>query len=444
MSKAASEAAIDRVLSFSREADIEGVIVSTMSGLTRFADSAIHQNVYEENSLLMVRVAIGDRVAGARTNVLTASAVDETVRKAIHIAKATPPDPAFPGFAEPQPPLRANGRFVEATAQATPVDRARRVRTFVEATRGLRAAGALETESREIILGNSRGVRAVGRFTGASFVAVVDGGDATGYVEGFDGDLGALSMEDLGRRAVQKVAAGRAPRPLPPGSYTVILEPAAVGLMLNYLGYYTFNGKAVHEGRSYLAGKLGQSIADSRLSVWDDATDPRTIGIPFDFEGVPKRKVVLIDRGVAQTPVYDRRTAKLAGTATTGHALPQPNAYGPVPTNLFLSTGTTSFDEMLASTDRGVLVTRFHYVRVVDPLRTIITGMTRDGTFLIEGGKIASGVKNLRFNQSIIDTLASVEAIGAQGRLSSESYIGAAWVPPLKVRAFNFSSATTF
>ncbi len=443
MSKAATDAAIDRMLSFSREADIEGVIVSTTSGLTRFADSAIHQNVYEENSLLMVRVAVGDRVAGARTNVLTASAVDETVRKAIHIAKATPPDPAFAGFAEPQP-LRATGRFIEATAHATPVDRARRVRTFVEATRGLRAAGALETESREIVMGNSRGVRLAGRLTGASFVAVVDGGDATGYVEGFDGDLTALSMEDLGQRAVQKVAAGRVPRPLPPGSYTVILEPAAVGLILNYLGYYTFNGKATHEDRSYLAGRLGQSIVDPQLSIWDDATDPRTIGIPFDFEGVPKRKIVLIERGVAKTPVYDRRTAKLAGTTSTGHALPQPNAYGPVPTNLFLSTGTASFEQMLASTDRGVLVTRFHYVRVVDPLRTIITGMTRDGTFLIEGGKIASGVKNLRFNQSIIDTLASVEAIGVEGRLSSESYLGAAWVPPLKVRAFNFSSATTF
>ncbi len=443
MSTAATTAAIDRVLSFSREADIEGVIVSTMSGLTRFADSAIHQNVYEENFLLMVRVAVGDRVAGARTNTLTASAVDETVRKAIHIAKATPPDPAFAGFAEPQP-LLADGRFVEATAHATPVDRARRVRTFVEVTSGLRAAGALETESREIIMGNSRGVRVAGGLTGASFVAVVDGGDATGYVEGFDGDLTALSMEDLGQRAVQKVAAGHAPRPLPPGSYPVILEPAAVGLMLNYLGYYTFNGKAAHEGRSYLAGRLGQSIVDPQLSVWDDATDPRTIGISFDFEGVPKRKIVLIDHGVAKTPVYDRRTAKLAGTASTGHSLPQPNAYGPVPTNLFLSTGTTSFEQMLASTDRGVLVTRFHYVRVVDPLRTIITGMTRDGTFLIEGGKIASGVKNLRFNQSIIDALASVEAIGVDGRLSSESYLGAAWVPPLKVRAFNFSSATTF
>lgn len=251
-------------------------------------------------------------------------------------------------------------------------------------------------------------------------------------------------MEQLGQRAVAKVNASRAPRTLPPGSYPVILEPAAVGLILGYLGWYTFNGKAVHEGRSYLAGKLGQPIIDPRLSVWDDAMDPRTIGVTFDFEGVPKRKTMLIDQGVARAAVYDRRTAKLAGTTSTGHALPQPNAFGAVPANLFLSPGTATVDEMLASTERGVLVTRFHYVRVVDPVRTIITGMTRDGTFLIEGGRIVAGIKNVRFNQSMIETLASVDAIGAAGALSGESYTGVAWTPALKVKAFNFSSATTF
>ncbi len=443
MKSADALAIADRALSVSHEGETEAVVISTVSGLTRFADSAIHQNVYEENASVMVRVVISDRVAGARTNQVTPNALEETVRRAVATAKMTPPDPDYPGLAPPQP-VPPGGRFVDATAEATPTDRASRVRTFVEATRGLRAAGALETEAHEIVVANSRGVRASGHFTLTSFVAVVDGGDATGYVEASDSALDALSMERLGERARTKVSAGRSPRELATGQYPVILEPAAVALMLNYLGYGTLNGKAVHEGRSYLTGRLGQRIIDERLSIWDDATDPRTVGVPFDFEGVPKRKLVLIDRGVAQTAVYDRRTAKLAGTESTGHALPQPNAFGPVPTNLFLSTGTASAEEMLASTDHGVLITRFHYVRIVDPVRTTITGMTRDGTFLIEGGRIVGGVKNLRFNQSIVDTLASVEAIGAEGVLSAESFSGASWVPSLKVRAFNFSSATTF
>ncbi len=443
MTQAEAWAILDRVLSLSRANETEVVLVSAVSGLTRFADSAIHQNVYEENAALMVRVVVGNQVAGVRTNQLTASAVDETVRRAISIAQATPPDLAFPGLAEPRP-MPADGRFVAATAEATPADRAARVRAFVEASGGLRAAGALETEAREIVVANSRGVRATGRTTLASFIAVVDGGDATGYVEAYDADLAALSMEPLARRAHGKVSAGHFPREIPPGQYSVILEPAAVALLLNYLGMITFNGKAVQEGRSYLVGKIGQAIIDEQLSLWDDATDPRTIGVPFDYEGVPKRKLMLIDRGIARAAVFDRRTAKLAGTESTGHALPQPNAFGAIPTNLFLSTGEASLEAMVASTHRGLLITRFHYVRVVDPLRTVITGMTRDGTFLIEGGRIVGGVKNLRFNQSIIDALAHVEAIGAEGVLSAEGFGGATWVPALKVRAFNFTSTTTF
>ncbi len=438
-----SLALVERVLRISRADETEAILITTSSGLTRFADSAIHQNVYEENSTLLLRVVVGNRVAGVRTNRLTPSEVDEAVHKAISIAHATPPDPAFPGLAERQL-ISGDGRFLEATAHATPADRATRVRAFVEPTGGLRAAGALETEAREILVGNSRGVRAAGRLSAASFVAVVEGGDATGYVEAADADLQALSMDQLGRRAQAKVLAGRAPRALAPGQYAVILEPAAVALMVSYLGLMAFNGKAVVEGRSFLVGRIGQRVIDERLSLWDDATDRRTIGVPFDFEGVPKRKLVLVDRGVARAAAFDRRTAKLAGTESTGHALPQPNAFGPVPTNLFLSTGAATAEDLVASTDRGLLVTRFHYVRVVDPLRTTITGMTRDGTFLIEGGKITAGVKNLRFNQSIIDALASVEAVGADGDLSAESYPGATWVPALKVGAFNFTSATTF
>ncbi len=435
-------AIVEKVLKLSSADETEAVVRASTSGLTRFAESTIHQNVYDENAVLMLRVALGTRVAGVRTNQLDARGLERAMREAIAIANATPPDPLFAGMADPLP-IPSGGRYIEATAHATPMDRAMRVRAFVDATPGLRVAGALETEAHEIVVGNSRGVRATSRLTQASFTSVVDGGDATGYVEAYDADLNGLVMETLGHRAMAKVQAGRSPRGVPPGQYRVILEPPAVALMVSYLGSMTFNGKAVQEGRSFLVGRIGQQVVDARLSLWDDATDPRTIGVPFDFEGVPKRKLVLIDRGIARSAVYDRRTAKLAHTENTGHALPQPNAFGPIPTNLFLSTGTTPLERMIASTERGLLITRFHYVRVVDPLRTIITGMTRDGTFLIEGGQIVGGVKNLRFNQSIIEALANLDAIGTEGTLSTEGFAGAAWVPALQVRGFHFTSGTT-
>ncbi len=443
MSTAELMTTVEKVLSLSPADETEAVLTTTASGLTRFADSAIHQNVYEENAALLLRVVVDNRIAGVRTNQLVPSALERAVTEAMTIARATPPDPTFPGLADPQP-IPPGGRFVEATAQATPMDRAALVRRFVEGCSGLRAAGALETEAHEVVMGNSRGVRATGRFTQASFVSVVDGGDATGYVEAYDADLKALPIEALARRAQAKVEGGRSPRAMLPGQYQVVLEPAAVALLISYLGFLVFNGKAVLEGRSFLAGRIGQQVVDERISLWDDATDPRTIGVPFDFEGVPKRKTFLIERGVARSAVFDRRTARLAGTESTGHALPQPNAYGPVPTNLLLSTDSASLEQMIASTERGLLITRFHYVRVVDPLRTVITGMTRDGTFLIEGGQVVGGIKNLRFNQSIIEALANLEAIGHAGVLSSEGFSGAAWVPALKVKAFHFTSGTTF
>lgn len=434
---------VEQVLKLSRADETEAVVVARASGLTRFASSVIHQNVYEEDAVLLLRVAVGNRIAGFRTNRLSRDGLQDAVDRALAIARLTPPDPAFPGLADPKP-VPSDGRFVLSTAEASPDDRASRVRTFVEMCGDVQASGALETEAARVAIGNTRGVRAEASQTQASFVSVVDGGDATGFVEAADADLRKLSVESLAHRAMSKVMMGRRPREIPAGRYTVILEPPAVGLIMNYLGFVVFNGKAIQEGRSYLVGRLGQRIVDERISLWDDATDPRTIGLPFDLEGVPKRKVMLIEQGIARSGVYDLRTAKLAGTESTGHALPQPNAFGPIPMNLFLSTGEKTLDDLIQSTDRGLLITRFWYVRVVDPLQTVITGMTRDGTFLIEGGQIVGGVKNLRFNQGMIETLANMEAIGAEAALSGEDFFGKAFAPSLKVREFNFTGTTTF
>ena len=433
---------LDEAVDCSSADETEAVLIAGAAGLTRFADSRIHQNVVGENVELLLRVAVGGRVAGFRTNRLSEANVKAAVERAAEIARQTPADPDFPGLPGPADGPLAGDVAVRATAEATPRARAERVRLFVDACGGASAAGALETGVVAVAVANSRGLRAYARRSRAALVSVVQQGEGSGYVQTVDADLDHLDLAALGRRAGEKARAGGEPADLEPGTYPVVLEQPAVALMLSYLAMTTFNGKAVLEGRSALATRMGQQVMDPGVQIWDDAADPRTIGQPFDYEGVPKRRLDLVRDGVAVGAAYDSRTARRAGVPNTGHALPQPNAFGPVPTNLLMAPGEASLDQLIASVDRGVLITRFHYVRVVHPARTVITGMTRDGTFLIEGGRITRSLRNLRFNQSMLDAFAAVGAIGAEGRLVGEEM--AVYAPPVLVDEFTFTSRTLF
>ncbi|MDQ7849167.1 MAG: metallopeptidase TldD-related protein [Armatimonadota bacterium] len=433
---------LEEVVDRSPADQTEGVLVARRAGLTRFAGSRIHQNVVEEDAHLLLRVVVDGRVAGLRTNRLVHTEMNQVLARAVAIARQIPPDPDFPGLpAPPGGPLVYEGS-VPATAEATPHRRAEAVRHFVQACGESPAAGALETGVFALAVVNSRGVRAYGRRSRASLVAVVQEGEGSGYVQAIDADLDRLDLTSLGALAAARARAARHPVDLEPGTYPVILEPPAVGLMLAFLAMTTFNGKAVLEGRSALATRLGQRVMDPRVQIWDDATDPRTIGLPFDFEGLPKRRLDLVREGVAVGVAYDSRTAHRAGVPNTAHALPQPNPFGPMPTHMLMAPGRRSLEELVAATERGLLVTRFHYVRVVHPARTLITGMTRDGTFLVEGGRIVRALRNLRFNVSILEVFAAVEEIGANGRLVGEEL--AVFAPPVAVRRFTFTGLTPF
>jgi predicted Zn-dependent protease len=245
----------------------------------------------------------------------------------------------------------------------------------------------------------------------------------------------------VGAAAADKAVRSERPRPLDPGTYPVILEPAASGTLLLFLAWIGFSGKDVLEGRSCLAGKQGQPVAAPSVSIWDDGTDPRTLGATFDFEGMPKKRTELIREGVFVDAVYDRRTAKRADHpgGSTGHGLPAPNPDGPIPLNLFMGEGEASVPDMIEATDRGVLVTRFHYTNVVNPIESSITGMTRDGTFLVEHGEIVGPVLNFRFTQSILDALSNTSMVGTPAALQSEFFFSAAHAPALKIDAFHFS-----
>jgi len=212
-----------------------------------------------------------------------------------------------------------------------------------------------------------------------------------------------------------------------------------VSTLVGFLAWVGFGGRALHEGRSCFTGREGQQVAAPTVSIYDDATAPGTLGLTFDFEGVPRSRVDLIRDGIFLGGVYDRRTAKLAGTQTTGHALPPPNPEGPFPLNLFIEPGPSNLEEMIAATERGLLVTRFHYTNIVHQVESTITGMTRDGTFLIEDGQVTKPVKNLRFTQSILEALSHTEMIGRDTELASEFFFSASRVPALKISSFNFS-----
>jgi predicted Zn-dependent protease len=282
--------------------------------------------------------------------------------------------------------------------------------------------------------------------TYADINTVIMSDTSAGYASALAMDVNDLDFEALGQEAVEKCLHSRNPRALEPGEYTVILEPYAVQDLVMMMAYTGLGAVAWQEGRSFLVGKLDQRIVDHRISIWDDGLSPAGIPMPFDFEGVPKQRVDFIEAGVARGVVYDSyRAAKEEGQASTGHALPAPNSMGPFPTNIFMGTGDATLADMIANTERGIYVTRFHYTRPVEPTQVVITGMTRDGTFLIENGEIAYPIKNLRFTQGYVEALNHVEAIGREvALLSGFGGFMRTSTPALKLNSFNFTGATEF
>jgi predicted Zn-dependent protease len=292
----------------------------------------------------------------------------------------------------------------------------------------------------ELALANSEGQFCWAPSSLASITTVVSGGEGgNGFAETFAAKRSEVEAGAIGERAAGKAVASQRPRDLDPGRYTVVLEPSAVSTLVGFLAWIGFGGRTLVEGRSCFSGKEGRRVAAPTISIYDDPLSPLTLGTPFDFEGVPRRRVDLIREGVFLGGVYDMRTAKEAGTETTGHALPPPNPEGPFPLNLFLEPGDASLDEMIRTTERGVLVTRFHYSNVVHPVESTITGMTRDGTFQIENGEIGPPVKNFRFTQSILEALTNTTAIGRDTELASEFFFSASRVPALRIEGFHFT-----
>jgi len=411
--------------------------------LTRFANNGIHQNVFEHVVTVSVRTVTGGRTARATTNRLDEDSLRATIEASLSLAHSEPRDPRLlpmPGRQR----YRAVNRFIKATAALTPEERACAVRLACDlaAKKGQVAAGIFSSGQSQTAVGNSRGLFAPYSETHSQFSITMQEDPAASWAKADSADVREMHPQKLAERASEKAHLAVKTTELAPGRYTVILEPAAVLDLVGFM-FYDFAATAVRDKRSCLNNRMGKQLLGKNISISDDVFHPLQKGAPFDGEGMPRQRVLLLDRGVPKNLVYSRASAKIARRKPTGHGFALPNEYGEAPMNLVFGGGDSSVEKMMASTDRGLLVTRLWYIREVDPYEKVMTGMTRDGLFFVENGKVTGAVKNFRFNQSLIEMLNNVELMGPAVRATGEESFEMV-VPAMKVRDFHFSEVTKF
>jgi PmbA protein len=450
-----------RIKKFSAADEVEVLIAGGRSALTRFANNTIHQNVAEENYVVSVRSVMGGKTARATTNKFDDASLKRVVESAESITRVQHPDtdllpmvtPAEVGDGAPPP-----SRYFEETAAITPQDRAEGVREIVAVAKKhkLTTAGIFSTsESLEAIF-NSRGVARFHTQTSSEISVTMLAGNSWGWQKANYPSVERLDPFLLAETAAKKARASADPKELAPGKHTVILEPAAVLDLAGFM-FWDFGGLAILDQRSFLTNRVGEKVFGGNINIFDDVRHPLQSGPSFDGEGVRRQRVQLVDRGVARQLVYARGTAekmrksehahKVGEILPTGHGFPLPNEIGEAPMNIVIEDASESepksVEQMVAGTERGVLVTRLWYIREVDPYEKILTGMTRDGTFYVEDGKLRHGVLNFRFNESLLHMLSNVVEMGTPVRASGEESFDMV-VPAMKVKDFNFTEVTKF
>jgi predicted Zn-dependent protease len=431
----------ERVLELiSPDVEAEVTVTTGTEALTRFATGFIHQNVADEVRRVHLRLAVDGRVAEATTSQVDDDALGHLVRSALDAAALRPVDPGWPGLA-PVADAPTVDHWDDATADAPPAERAVRVGAFVKAADGLETAGFCSTEGLEVAFTNSAGQRLTGRTSSAQLDGIARTGTSDGSERAASVRLADLDGASLGAEATRRARDTADAEDLEPGTYEVVLSPSCVVNVLAFLAIYGFNGRAVEEGRSF--ARVGEDQFDPAISVADDVAHPKAVGVGFDAEGTPKRRHELVSGGVTTGLAHDRRTAKALGAESTGHALPGGGSFGALPANLVLDAGGATPEELVASVGRGLLVTDFWYTRVLDPRTIVVTGLTRNGVWLVEDGRIVRPVTNLRFTQSFVDALGpgAVKGVGADQTLVAGATFGfgAYVVPSLHLASWNFT-----
>jgi predicted Zn-dependent protease len=458
LDKSKAQELFDRIRKFCTSAELEMIFSGTKHSVTRFANNTIHQNVAEINEVASIRVAFDGKTARATTNRFDEESLKRAAVSAENIAKVQEPD------ADRLPMAKADEgkltsppqRWFEPTAAITPADRADAVAKIVEVAKRnkLVTAGIYSsTQTAEAVV-NSNGLNAFHRQTAAEVSITMLADDSSGWQKANFTEVSKLDPLRLAEIAAKKARDSRGPKELAPGKYTVILEPAAVLDLVGFM-FWDFGGMAILDQRSFLNNRIRTKLFGDNITIVDDVSHPLQSNAPFDGEGVRRERVSLVEDGVIRNLVYARATAekmrksefaaKVGEIRVTGHGFPLPNEMGEAPANIVFVTpgGEQTVEQMIAGTERGILITRLWYIREVDPYEKILTGMTRDGTFLIEDGKVTYGIRNFRFNQSLIEMLNHVETLGKPVRASGEEAFDMV-VPAMKVNGFNFTEVTKF
>lgn len=437
--------AVKALASVPSGAEAEIVATGSEIRLARFSNNEVHQNSVMSNVDFTVRVALGQKVGMVRTN--NAESLPDAVRRAVGVAERLPDSRIFAGFAHPA--AYAQGAwYCKATEEFAPsgmVDAAMIAASKATAI-GAKAYGTVRTSLFSTLVMNNLGVKAYDAGTAAYYkvVGMSDEG-GTGIAEQVSPDAGRIDFEAIASRAMDKCARSANPGQIEAGEYEAVLEPNAVATMLSVLSMCGINGMNYHEGKSFASGRMGQQVTNPLVTIVDDGLCADTIKMPFDYEGVPRQRVEIIKNGMVSGMLFDSASAKLAGVRSTGHAMPPGAQFANQAMHLRLKAAEASLDDMIRSVRKGILITRFHYVNPIHQVKTMFTGMTKDGTFLIENGAITRPLKNLRFTDSILGgVLANVELIGKETELfgGDAAVPGGYVVPAVKTARFNFTGTT--
>lgn len=436
------------VINKSEAEQTEAVYIGSQSGLTRFANSYIHQNVAQTNNTIYFRTAVDGKVGVASTNSFKKVDLLRALNNSLQIAKHQPPNPDFKGFPKPCKYKKIQ-TFFEPTAKYTPKQRAEVIRKFCRESDkfDLEIAGAFSTSTSELAVVNSNGLAAYQPVTAASINVVAMSDTSSGFASGLSRRVVKIPFDSIIQTAIKKCVDSKNPEDIEPGKYDVVLEPEAIAEIMNWMTYIAYGAKPFMENTSFLSKKIGKKVMGTDVTIYDDAANTSGLAVPFDFEGVAKRKVFMVKKGIANSPVYDSLYAGKAKVRSTGHALIPDSGEGPMAGNIFIAAGKKSKESLIAGVKNGILVTRFHYINgLLDTTKALMTGMTRDGTFRIKNGKIVGGVKNMRFTESITKAFSRVGGISKETRLVSNWWddFGCCSSPTMLIKRFNFSGKTEF
>ena len=434
---------LGRALAAARADEADAVFVSTDRNISRFANSSVHQNMSEMTAELTLRVVIGNAIGVASTTTFDHDGIQRMCDLAREAARHSQPLPGFKGLHRGGDDVRSLHTFDDRTAGIAVANKARQLKTMFDRGRenSVEFAGSYTTASMSVACANTHGVQRHCRVTSADATVIALGAKTSGYATACARAAADVDIAALGQEATEKatLCAGSS-EDIEPGTYDIIVEPAAIAEVLDWMNMITFSGQSFEDQSSFFVGNIGEHKLSSQLTLSDDPTDESFLPFPFDLEGFARRRVTLIERGTIRTPVVDKAYADRLGIAPTGNCWHLGAPEHGSAFHLAIDPGDASREELIASTKLGIWVTRFNYVNgLLDPRSALMTGTTRDGTFLVRNGEVVSRLPNLRWTQSMVEALSNIEGLTRDRRRVSTWYnpFGGTLAPTLKIRGWN-------